>query len=225
MPGIGMDNPPAPPTRFVKLVNKGVSRVEAVLKTILAPQEPVASIVENFLLLFPEATLGSFYVVLDLKGLKKSEQAPLVEIFKQRASSAACQNTHRALSLTSSTTAALLRGTPADTPTGSAANATLPRNTTPHSEGLPPLSPSDSLPPSLTPASPRPTHLTEHSRWTRPFSPEATYRPALQGTAPSANSLTSPSLPSSSSNRLNHNLRRLMSGMSIRKGGGEGKSF
>ncbi|RKP36770.1 vacuolar protein sorting 53 [Dimargaris cristalligena] len=67
MPSMGMDNPPPPPSLFVKLVNKGVSRIEAILKAILAPQEPISAMVDNFLLLFPDATLGGFQVVLDLK--------------------------------------------------------------------------------------------------------------------------------------------------------------
>ncbi|KAJ1913154.1 Vacuolar protein sorting-associated protein 53 [Tieghemiomyces parasiticus] len=217
LPHMGLDQPPPPPTTFVKLVGRGVGRIEAILKAILAPPEPRSAMVDNFLLLFPDATLGGFQVVLDLKGLKKAEQATLVELFKQRVSPAARQNTHRSLSLTSSHLPVVM---PGPTPAVVANPSTLARigeetsaDRAFDSHGSDSTShPSRPTTPRLGPsASPLPS---------TPVDPGRTQSPDLAG----ENGSWTPG-SARASQRINHNLRRFMSGMSIRKGNGEGKSF
>ncbi|RHZ45916.1 hypothetical protein Glove_642g7 [Diversispora epigaea] len=83
MPTMGMENPDPPPTTFTKIVNKGISKIETILKTILKSHDPPEGLVENYIFLIADKNLGNFQKILELKGLKKNEQQ-IIEIFQQR---------------------------------------------------------------------------------------------------------------------------------------------
>ncbi|KAJ1970845.1 Vacuolar protein sorting-associated protein 53, partial [Dimargaris xerosporica] len=86
LPTLDTDKPEPPSSRYAKLVTRCLSRTEAILKSILAPHDPPNALVDNFLFLFPDAAAADFQTVLDLKGLRKSEQNSLVDLFRQKAS-------------------------------------------------------------------------------------------------------------------------------------------
>ncbi|KAI7874765.1 hypothetical protein K492DRAFT_168869 [Lichtheimia hyalospora FSU 10163] len=78
------------PTSYGKLVSKGVSRIETVLKTIMTPLDPIEGFVENYIFLTGDKHIGNYTRLLDLKGIKKSEQGPLIDAFQRRVAS--CRN-------------------------------------------------------------------------------------------------------------------------------------
>ncbi|KAI8983955.1 Vps53-like protein [Mycotypha africana] len=67
-----------------RIVNRGISKVEAILKTVMSSIEPPEGYVENYLLLVSDKHDGNFTRLLDLKGVKKTEQNPLLEMFHRR---------------------------------------------------------------------------------------------------------------------------------------------
>jgi hypothetical protein len=50
----------------------------------MSPTEPYEGYVENYLLLISDKNVGNFIRLLDLKGLKKPEQGPLLDMFQRR---------------------------------------------------------------------------------------------------------------------------------------------
>ena len=71
----------APPS-FTRKVAAGMSKAEMILKVVMAPHDPANLFVEDYLKLVGEDDgLAGFQKILDMKGLKKSEQAPLVEAY------------------------------------------------------------------------------------------------------------------------------------------------
>lgn len=71
-------------SRYARIVNKGISKVEAILKTVMSPTEPAEGYVENYLLLIGDKHTDNFTRLLDLKGVKKPDQGHLVDVFQQR---------------------------------------------------------------------------------------------------------------------------------------------
>ncbi|KXS19711.1 hypothetical protein M427DRAFT_52599 [Gonapodya prolifera JEL478] len=87
LPNMGSDTPSTPPTTYVKLVAKGVSRVETLLKIVMTPNEPLEGFLENYLLLSSQdSNLANFQRVLELKGLKRTDQQLLTDMFLRRTS-------------------------------------------------------------------------------------------------------------------------------------------
>ncbi|KAI9208319.1 Vps53-like protein [Polychytrium aggregatum] len=81
---IGNDPDVQPPATYIKLLGKGVSKVEQLLKVVLSSHEPMEGLVETYLLLFGDYNVGNFQKVLELKGLKRAEQQSIVEYFQTR---------------------------------------------------------------------------------------------------------------------------------------------
>jgi hypothetical protein len=87
---------------YTKFVIKGISKVETLLKVVLTPLEPPEMIVKNYLILFSDISdqvpssskLGEskdgFIKMLDLKGVKKSDQQALVDILVSRITNVPC---------------------------------------------------------------------------------------------------------------------------------------
>ncbi|KAJ3298080.1 Vacuolar protein sorting-associated protein 53 [Borealophlyctis nickersoniae] len=89
MTNIGAEGPAQPPpATYVKLLNKGVTKVEQLLKVVLRPYEPVEGIVETYLLLFNDHSVANFQRVVELKGLKRTEQQNVIDAFQRRIAAA-----------------------------------------------------------------------------------------------------------------------------------------
>ncbi|KAI8613557.1 Vps53-like protein [Chytriomyces sp. MP71] len=78
------DSKVPPPAAFLKILGKGVLRIEQLLKVVLRSHEPPAGIVETYVLLFPDGDVNGFQKILELKGLKRAEQQPVIEAYQQR---------------------------------------------------------------------------------------------------------------------------------------------
>lgn len=72
------------PASYTKIVVKGMTKAEMLLKMVLAPHEPAESFVDHYAKLLPESDAQEFQKVLDMKGLKRSEQNVLTEVFRTR---------------------------------------------------------------------------------------------------------------------------------------------
>eukprot|EP00178_Gracilaria_changii_P018747 TRINITY_DN538_c0_g1_i1.p1 TRINITY_DN538_c0_g1~~TRINITY_DN538_c0_g1_i1.p1 ORF type:complete len:837 (-),score=127.78 TRINITY_DN538_c0_g1_i1:7601-10111(-) len=69
------------PSAFVKQVNREMGHVEAMLKVILAPLEVS---VDTYVALVPNGTAEDFQKILEIKGLRRAEAAPLVLNYSRR---------------------------------------------------------------------------------------------------------------------------------------------
>ncbi|KAL1916446.1 uncharacterized protein VTP21DRAFT_5637 [Calcarisporiella thermophila] len=86
MTSMGADNPAPPPSTFVKHVERSMRKIDTLLKVVLTPPDPPEGIVENYIYLIGDKNSGNFQKILELKGLKKSEQSSLIDTFQQRTS-------------------------------------------------------------------------------------------------------------------------------------------
>ncbi|KAJ1972439.1 Vacuolar protein sorting-associated protein 53 [Dimargaris verticillata] len=218
LPTLDSDKPEPLSSRYAKLVTRCLSRTEAILKSILAPHDPPNALVDNFLFLFPDAVMADFQTVLDLKGLRKSEQNSLMDLFRQKANASSggpTVNNARTYSLTASTKG--LAKSASGTGLSRVADPPLRASLDSRPGPLPPVGTSLSLsavPPSSQPSQAVGSAVTPGRR---PQTPD----PGDKSRSTSNDELAGP--PTS---RINQNLRKFMSGMgNIRKGPNEGKSF
>lgn len=70
------------PASYTKVVNKGMTRAEMILKVVMTPVDPAKSFVEQYMKLLPDCQQADFYKILEMKNVKRQEQAMLLELFK-----------------------------------------------------------------------------------------------------------------------------------------------
>lgn len=71
------------PASYTKIVIKGMTKAEMTLKVVMSnPSDPPKDFVEQYVKLVTEPDLTEFQKVLEMKGLRKLEQAPYLDIFK-----------------------------------------------------------------------------------------------------------------------------------------------
>lgn len=88
LPSIGSAVARNPPGSYTKIVTKGMSKAEMLIKVVMAPHDPPKLYVEDYLKLIGDAEgIAVFQKVLDMKGLSKKEQGPLLEAFRDLAPS------------------------------------------------------------------------------------------------------------------------------------------
>ncbi|KAI8060946.1 Vps53-like protein [Gongronella butleri] len=73
------------PAMYSKLVNRGIAKIEMVLKTVMTPADPPEGYVENYLFLMGDRHPSNFTRLLDLKGIKRPDHPPLMDLFQRRA--------------------------------------------------------------------------------------------------------------------------------------------
>ncbi|XP_065166273.1 vacuolar protein sorting-associated protein 53 homolog [Atheta coriaria] len=71
------------PAPYTKVVNKGMSKAEMILKVVMTPIEPAKAFVDQFLKLLPESQQSEFVKILEMKSVKRQEQASLIELCKR----------------------------------------------------------------------------------------------------------------------------------------------
>ncbi|XP_047142430.1 vacuolar protein sorting-associated protein 53 homolog isoform X1 [Hydra vulgaris] len=76
-----------PPASFTKVVNKGMTKAEMILKIVMSSHTTQVSFVESYIKLLADADTSNFQKLLDMKGLKRSEQNALLDIFKTQMAS------------------------------------------------------------------------------------------------------------------------------------------
>lgn len=84
LPSLGSQIVRKAPASYTKIVVKGMTKAEMILKVVMAPYEIAQGFVDNYIKLLPESDCAEFQKVLDMKGLKRSEQNTMTEIFRTR---------------------------------------------------------------------------------------------------------------------------------------------
>ena len=80
---ITLNSPPgvSAPTGYIKRVSQTISRVQPLLKTLQIRPSPPESLVQAYLVHIADKSDTNFRKVLDLKGIRKQDQAHLMELF------------------------------------------------------------------------------------------------------------------------------------------------
>ncbi len=73
------------PASYTKTVVKGMTRAEMTLKVVMSPKDPMEAFVEQYIKLVPDADVAEFQKVLEMKGVRKVDQAAFVEYFRASA--------------------------------------------------------------------------------------------------------------------------------------------
>ncbi|XP_077397974.1 vacuolar protein sorting-associated protein 53 homolog isoform X2 [Festucalex cinctus] len=84
LPSIGSQVLRKAPASYTKIVVKGMTRAEMILKVVMAPHEPPVVFVDNYIKLLADGNPETFQKILDMKGLKRGEQSSMLELFRQR---------------------------------------------------------------------------------------------------------------------------------------------
>ncbi|XP_072265998.1 vacuolar protein sorting-associated protein 53 homolog [Pyxicephalus adspersus] len=84
LPSIGSQVIRKAPASYTKIVVKGMTRAEMILKVVMAPHEPSVVFVDNYIKLLADCNTETFQKILEMKGLKRSEQSAMLELFRQR---------------------------------------------------------------------------------------------------------------------------------------------
>ncbi|XP_065320157.1 vacuolar protein sorting-associated protein 53 homolog isoform X2 [Gordionus sp. m RMFG-2023] len=106
-----------PPVSFTKIVVKGMTKAEMILKVVMTPhQDSVPLFVENCLKLLPDLEGIEFQKILDIKGIKRNEQYAIIDCFREHRANFQQNETENKISNSNSTS-----------------NASLPKEETPSS--------------------------------------------------------------------------------------------
>nr|XP_018910768.1 PREDICTED: vacuolar protein sorting-associated protein 53 homolog [Bemisia tabaci] len=84
LPSIGSQINRKAPASYTKVVLKGMTKAELILKVVMSPEEPESAFVDQFLRLLPESDLPEFQKILEMKGLKTAEKNSLLSLFRPR---------------------------------------------------------------------------------------------------------------------------------------------
>uniref|UniRef100_A0A2R8ZLC1 Vacuolar protein sorting-associated protein 53 homolog n=1 Tax=Pan paniscus TaxID=9597 RepID=A0A2R8ZLC1_PANPA len=87
LPSIGSQVVRKAPASYTKIVVKGMTRAEMILKVMACsdgPHEPLVVFVDNYIKLLTDCNAETFQKILDMKGLKRSEQSSMLELLRQR---------------------------------------------------------------------------------------------------------------------------------------------
>ncbi|XP_043910225.1 vacuolar protein sorting-associated protein 53 homolog [Protopterus annectens] len=84
LPSVGSQVLRKAPASYTKIVVKGMTRAEMILKVVMAPHESSVVFVDNYIKLLADCNTETLQRILDMKGLKKSEQSTMLELFRQR---------------------------------------------------------------------------------------------------------------------------------------------
>lgn len=83
LPSIGSNVQRKAPASYTKVVVKGMTKAEMIVKVVMVPVVPAAVFIDQFVKLIPDATSLELHKVLDMKGVRRIDQAQLAELFKR----------------------------------------------------------------------------------------------------------------------------------------------
>ncbi|XP_066261170.1 vacuolar protein sorting-associated protein 53 homolog isoform X1 [Euwallacea similis] len=84
LPSIASQINRSAPAAYSKVVTKGMTKAEMILKIVMTPVEPPKNFVDQCKKLLPECPLAEFYKILEMKTVRRQEQAILVDMFKSQ---------------------------------------------------------------------------------------------------------------------------------------------
>ena len=71
---------------YARVVAKNIAKVDIMLQVIMCPDDPPAAFVDLYLVLIPCQSFSDFQKMLDLKGVRRTEQNNLLDIFLAKTS-------------------------------------------------------------------------------------------------------------------------------------------
>lgn len=75
------------PASYTKLVNTGMEKAELIVKIVMSPHDHAEEFVSHYLsIMHGDNDTNNFHKILEMKGLRKSEQNALLDLFKTKAS-------------------------------------------------------------------------------------------------------------------------------------------
>jgi len=86
LPSIGSQVIRKPPASYTKIVVREMTRAEMMLKVVMSKIDSPRDYVEYYLKLLQDTDSGMFQKLLDMKGMKKHDQIPLIDLFRARVS-------------------------------------------------------------------------------------------------------------------------------------------
>lgn len=82
----------AAPPSYIKRVSQAMSRVDPILKTLQVRPSPPEALVQAYLIHIADKSDANFRKILDLKGIRKPDQAHLLELFQAHRASPRNEN-------------------------------------------------------------------------------------------------------------------------------------
>jgi len=84
LPSLGSQVFRKAPASYTKIVVKGMTKAEMILKVVMSPLESSRSFVDNYCKLLAETDIVELQRILDMKGLKRNDQAPMLDMYRER---------------------------------------------------------------------------------------------------------------------------------------------
>lgn len=84
LPSLGSTVHRKAPASYTKIVVKGMTKAEMILKVMMSPHEPPIGFVDNYIRLLSDSDISEFQKILEMKGLKKSEVSSFLELYRAR---------------------------------------------------------------------------------------------------------------------------------------------
>ncbi|XP_023933119.1 vacuolar protein sorting-associated protein 53 homolog [Lingula anatina] len=84
LPSLGSQVLRKAPASYTKIVVKGMTRAEMLLKVVMSPHDPPQGFVDNYIKLLVDTDANELQKILEMKGLRRSEQNTMLEMYKAR---------------------------------------------------------------------------------------------------------------------------------------------
>lgn len=85
LPSIGSQVKRKAPASYTKVVVKGMTKAEMIIKIVMQSTTPPQAFIEQYLKLLPDSTHIEFNKIMDMKGLRRSDSSYLIELYKRMA--------------------------------------------------------------------------------------------------------------------------------------------
>ncbi|XP_055339700.1 vacuolar protein sorting-associated protein 53 homolog [Paramacrobiotus metropolitanus] len=91
LPSLGSQISRKPPSSFTKIVTKGMTKAEMILKVIMTPHDSPKAFIEKYVQLMPESDTNELGKILEMKGVKRGDQPIFSELYRNQAPSSSQQ--------------------------------------------------------------------------------------------------------------------------------------
>lgn len=92
LPSIGSQVKRKAPATYTKVVVKGMTKAEMIIKIVMQSTTPPQAFIEQYLKLLPDSTHIEFNKIMDMKGLRRSDSSYLIELYKRMAPKSTSSN-------------------------------------------------------------------------------------------------------------------------------------